>query len=347
MHILARSAAVILGLAALAADASARPPTRAPWTELKTEKLVGIPKSSIEGTGSRPLIIIADAGCDEAAYADFAKRHSERFTTHTLVLPGTRKGTAAPPLDRGQIKDPIWLVNAIDAVLAYAKEKQIEKPVVLGQGIGGTLAYMLAIREPQFASSYIIINTAPAPSVGGQGRIPAKEDRANEVDKLERPVLLAMDQNVWLNRVRQTVPRQTRNRDRAAILVNMLSDGQATGIRRYMLEAAYLDLREQLDAARTPILVYVTLPDWMNDQDKMMLRATFQNVAFNRPNVTLELADGCRQWMILDEPVKFDSPMLRFLGMETPSPAQEAGDKPTAPPATPPEPPGKPEPEKK
>ncbi|MGH7241830.1 MAG: alpha/beta fold hydrolase [Phycisphaerales bacterium] len=299
-------------------SAPAQPPAPAGpalWKSIKIQKPAPIDRSSIEGQGKLPLIIIADLGLNETAYADFAKRHAERFTTHTLVLPGAVKESKGPSLDRGQVRDPEWLVNAVDAVRDYAKDHKLEKPLVLGQGVGGTVAYMLAIREPELATGYVIINALPAPSIGAPGRIPAKDQRSTEVDKLERSNIVGMSQSTWLKRIRSLVPLQTTDPKRAEALIAMLATAPIGAVRRYTLEPLYLDLREDLDGATTPMLVYATLPDWVGERDKAMLRASFQNVAFNRPAVRLEILDGARQWAILDDPARFDPPLLTFLGI--------------------------------
>lgn len=311
------------------------------WKEMVVEKLTPIDRASVAGQGPQPVIILAELGCDETAYADFAKRHADRFTTHTLVLPGAARDSKAPPLARGQIRDPEWLVNAVAAVVDYAKSRKIEKPVIIGQGAGATVAYMLVAREPEFAKGVVVINALPAASVGGPGRIPMKESRAAEVDKLERANLVAMNQAAWIKRIEQVIPLQTTDPKRALWLYEMQSKAPATSMRRYMLEPLYLDLREDLDGTQTPVLVIGTLADWLRENDRLMLRAAFQNVAYNRPNVRLEIVEGARSWLILDDPNRFDTVLCGFLGIEPPAPAPAAQSEPPKPtPTVPPAQPG-------
>lgn len=286
-----------------------------PWVEMKPRKPAPIDRSTVVGGGPVPVIVIPELGCDETIYEDFAKRHSERFTTHTLVLPGSVKDSKAPALDRGQVRDPEWLVNAAEAVVEYAGAHKLENPVVIGQGLGGTVAYMLAIRNPEFARGYVVINALPAPSVGGPGRIPLKEQRSTEVDKLDRASILAMTQTSWTDRARSLAPRQTTDPKRAAALIALASSAPIGAIRRYSLEPLYLDMREELDGVRTPILVYATLPEWVKEADRRMLRAAFQNAGYNRPNVRVEIMEGARPWVMLDDGPRFDAPLLAFLGL--------------------------------
>lgn len=297
-----------------------------------------IDRFSVAGHGPIPVIIIPELGNDETTYVEFAKRHADRFTTHTLVLPGSVKGSKAPPLDRGHVRDPEWLRNASNAIRAYAHEHKLDSPVIIGQGIGGTVAYLLAIREPELARAYVVINTLPAPSVGGPGRIPPKEARSAEVDQLERARILDMTQSAWTNRARSLAPLQTPNAQRANSIIEAAKTAPISAIRRYSLEPLYLDLRTELDATKTPILVFVTLPDWVREPDRGLLRATFLNVGFNRPNVRVELLDGARQWAILDEPERFDTPLLDFL--KIPPVSQPTAPSQSTPPTgtTPPEP---------
>lgn len=286
------------------------------WKELKPKKLAPIDRSSVAGVGPQPVIIIAEIGCDENAYAEFAKRHAERFTTHTIVLPGAVAGSGAPPLERGQILDPEWLVNGADAIREYAAQHKIEKPIVIGQGAGGTIAYMLAIRDPDLARGYAIINTLPAPSIGGPGRIPLPEQRKTEVDKLERNGILSLTQSTWAKRVDSVLPLQTNDPKRVEKLRPMLAAAPIGAVRRYSLEPLYLDLREDLNGTQSPILIYATLPNWVRDNDRVMLTAAFRNAGYNHPNIRVELADGARSWFILDEPERFDAPLLAFFGFE-------------------------------
>lgn len=333
----------LIALGALAAPealAQAEPPapkTPAAWTELKPRKPAPIDRSSVVGAGPIPVIIIPELGCDETLYADFGTRHSERFTTHTLVLPGSVKDSKAPALDRGQVRDPEWLVNAADAVVEYAGAHKLENPVVIGQGLGGTVAYMLSIRNPEFARGYVVLNALPAPSVGGPGRIPLKEQRSTEVDKLDRASILAMTEGTWTDRVRLLAPRQTADPKRAAALIALASTAPINAIRRYSLEPLYLDMREELDGVRTPILVYATLPEWVKEADRRMLRAAFQNAGYNRPNVRVEIMDGARPWVMLDDADRFDAPLLAFLGLPPIAPSEPSPAEPATTPATTPE----------
>lgn len=285
------------------------------WMQLQIQKPAPIDRFSVAGEGAIPVIIIPELGCDETIYADFAKRHASRFTTHTLVLPGAAKDSKPPALDRGHVRDPEWLVNAANAVVEYATQNKLENPLVIGQGVGGTVAYMLAIRNPEFARGYVVVNALPAPSVGGPGRVPLKEQRSAEVDKLERAALLSMTQASWDNRARSRVPQQTTNPERAAALIASYASTPIGAVRRYSLEPLYLDMREQLDGAKSPILVYLALPDSIKEADARMLRAVFQNVGYNRPNIRVEILEGARQWAMLDEADRFDPPLLAFLGL--------------------------------
>jgi len=285
------------------------------WMQLQIAKPAPIDRSSIAGSGAIPVIVIPELGSDETTYSDFANRHADRFTTHTLVLPGAAKDSKPPALDRGQVRDPEWLVNAANAVVEYANQHKLENPLVIGQGVGGTVAYILAIRNPEFARGYVVINALPAPSVGGPGRIPLKEQRSAEVDKLERASILGMTQASWENRARSRMPMQTTNRERAAALIASFASTPINAVRRYSLEPLYLDMREQLDGTKSPILVYLTLSDWIKEADRRMLRASFQNVGYNRPNVRVEILDGASPWAILDDGGRFDPPLLAFLGL--------------------------------
>jgi pimeloyl-ACP methyl ester carboxylesterase len=328
------SLAVALSAAAQSTSAPATPAATPPantaltpapaWTKFPMPKPVPIQVSSVKGTGPLPVVIISDLGPEPIAYEPFAERHAERFTTHTLAMPGTTKDAKGPQLHRGDVNDPEWLLNAVNAVAAYIRDNKLDKPVVLGHGIGGMAAYMLAITEPDLARSYIVVNMLPARGVGGPGRIPSREERNGEVDRLERASLMELKRNVWLNQVRDSVPTQCRDFKFADELVNQYSRVNVVAIRRYRLESLYLDLRDDLTNVKTPMLVIATIPDWFERLDRQVLAAAFQNVGYNRPNVTVEILDNMRGWGIIEEPDRFDPPMLKFLGLPVPEKAPEA-----------------------
>lgn len=324
MRIRAILFASLVSVACSAATQPAAEVTRqAPsWTKFPMPKPVPIQASSVKGTGPTPLVIIGDVGPEPAAYDGFAARHTDRFTTHALAMPGTTKDAKGPQLHRGDVNDPEWLMNAVKAVASYIRENKLEKPVVLGHGIGGMAAYMLAVTEPDLARSYVIVNMLPARGVGGPGRIPTREERNGEVDRLERPGLMELKRNIWLNQVRDSVPTQCRDIKFADELVNQYSRVNVVAVRRYRLESLYLDLRDDLNAVKTPMLVVATIPDWFDRLDREVLRAAFLNVAFNRPNVSIEILDNMRSWGIIEDPERFDPPLLKFLGF--PAPEQPA-----------------------
>jgi pimeloyl-ACP methyl ester carboxylesterase len=331
--------ALLASLASLAVSlgAAAQPPSQptspadpavaarpAPaWTKFPKPKPVPIQASIVKGTGPLPVVIIGDLGPEPVAYDRFAQRHADRFTTHILALPGTTKDTKGPQLHRGDVNDPEWLLNAVTAVATYIRDNKLDKPVVLGHGIGGMAAYMLAVTEPDLAGSYVVVNMLPARGVGGPGRIPSREERNGEVDRLERAGLMELKRNIWLNQVRDSVPIQCRDFAFAEELVNQYSRVNVVAIRRYRLESLYLDLRDDLNAVKTPMLVVATIPDWSERLDRQVLAAAFQNVGYNRPNVTVEILDNMRSWGIIEEPDRFDPPLLKFLGLPVPEKAPE------------------------
>jgi pimeloyl-ACP methyl ester carboxylesterase len=326
-------ASLAITLAAAAQTSTAPTPTPAPtpapapapaWTKFPKPKLVPIQVSSVKGSGPLPVVIIGDLGPEPGAYDRFAQRHADRFTTHALAMPGTTKDAKGPQLNRGDVNDPEWLLNAVNAVAGYIRENKLDKPVVLGHGIGGMVAYMLAITEPDLARSHIIVNILPARGVGGPGRIPSREERNGEVDRLERAGLIELKRNAWLNSVRDTVPTQCRDFKFAEELVNQHSRVSVTAVKRYRLESLYLDLRDDLNAVKTPILVIATIPDWFARLDRSVLAAAFQNVGLNRPHVTVEILDNMRSWGIIEEPDRFDPPLLKFLGLPVPEKAPDA-----------------------
>ena len=293
---------------------------RTVWQDIKIEKPTGIQKSSVVGKGPIPVVIIAELGCDENTYADFADRNADKFTTYTLVLPGTRPDTRPFALDRGQVRDPLYWINAIDSIAAYIQEKKIEKPLIIGHGFAGTAAYMMAVKYPELARGYVIVNALPAPPVGETGNIPAKEMRAADVDKYQRQVVLGMDQNAWRNRARQNIPSQTTSDKRSGALINTISESPASVARRYILESLYMDLRDDLARTKAPLLVFGSLAPWLGDRDRDLIRASFQNIGFVCPSAQVVLLEKTPQWFLLDDPEKFDPVVLKF--------AQPASEKP-------------------
>lgn len=312
---------IVSGVLVVASSlAAAREPTAAErteaWVSMTTARPTPIPASATHGSGPLAVLLLADLGADSSTYKDFAERHGALWTVHTLILPGGEPGVRPHRLERGQVNDPDWFINACEAVMQYAKERGIEKPVVIGHGVGGTTAYMLAIRNPDFARSTVVVGRLPALPIGSPGNIPSGQMRISEVDEHARDQLISMRPRDYRAQTAVLAADRTVNVDRADLIRRRLDALFPIVYTRYELEALYLDLRDGLTRLKTPLLIAGTISPELSAAAREHQRTALLNAAFERPMVSLEIFEGVRPWIIVDDPARLDASLLPFLGLE-------------------------------
>ncbi|MBV8490281.1 MAG: alpha/beta fold hydrolase, partial [Candidatus Eremiobacteraeota bacterium] len=105
------------------------------------------------GHGAQTLILIPGLGSGSWAWDGTIARFSSHYTIYVLTLPGFdgRAATKESPLFAAFAGD-FWKLLA---------DRKIDKPLVIGHSLGGTLAFLLAEEHPERLRAIVAVDGLP------------------------------------------------------------------------------------------------------------------------------------------------------------------------------------------
>ncbi len=106
---------------------------------------------TVAGQG-QPIIMIPGLASSGATWDGITKHLEAHFRCFQLTLAGF---AGVPPID-----DPL-LATAREQIAAYIRDNHLDRPVILGHSLGGSIALDLAERDPQLVGPVIVVDSLP------------------------------------------------------------------------------------------------------------------------------------------------------------------------------------------
>ncbi len=272
-----------------------------------------VPKSfrvGVAGDGP-PMILIPGLSSSGEVWASTVARYRTRYTCHVLTLAGF---AGVPPLD-----GPL-LATARAELAEYIRANHLERPVVVGHSLGGSLALGLAIDHPELVGPIVIVDMVPF-LAGAQMQAQTVEDARPAIAAM-RAYLSTMTQAQYVAyastgaatrfMVRSDADHETIKRWSAA------SDPKTVG--NAMADVYGLDLRGGLARVQSPTLVLGTwaglheqLKQYGTDLSRAQVVATFAAQFEQLGPLHFVLSETARHFIMFDDPGWLFAQMDAFL----------------------------------
>lgn len=264
------------------------------------------------GSGERTLVLIPGLACDWSVWDEFMTRNASNYTMHAVTLPGFG-GSAAPGVTPGStFADLAWLDNAEWAIIQHLDEHKIEKPVLVGVGLGGQLALRLAIHHPERFGAVVDVQGYPAFPFRTRDPITTKPQRAAFIAKEGEPRFRAMPDATFDEMVQAYPSTLVADAAKAQALTPILRKTGRAVWTRYYFEFLAEDLTAELASIRIPVLVVAALeyaPGPMLEESKNVWRGLFAGL----PAARIEYLENTRELVMLDRPAELDRMLAEFL----------------------------------
>lgn len=305
-RIVFRAAALLMAACAASTLHAATPAT----ATMQAAQAVQAGTLSIErhGTSGRPVILIPGLAGGPWVWKDTIADLEKNHVVYAVTLAGFN-GTPAPSTEGN------WMDRADASLADFIQKNHLQKPILVGHSLGGTLALRFAGRHPDLTGGVVAVDGLPI--FPGMERVSAEQRTAIAAQlkaktEAATPAEFEAQQLAYMQKIGTLDPATA---TRVAPL-NARSDQKA--VARYMAEDAGADFRPELKAAKAPILEITAFAE----QDAQMgpVKITQeQKVAYysallaDAPNAKVIALAPSRHYVMLDQPAAFGKALNAFI----------------------------------
>jgi pimeloyl-ACP methyl ester carboxylesterase len=288
-----------------------------PWQPLELPQakdlaITPITDSKTMGAGPIQMVLIPTHNCDWSIYQSFMERNADRYTMHAVTLPGIA-GTKAPPKPLRADGDA-WIDNAVDATLAFIRQRGLDRPVILGHGLGGIVAYRLAADHPEACGPLITLDAMPAPLISKEPIDAGSRQRM--IEKVTEVQIRNASDEQWNTQHRKLAASILVDEARRQELVAIFERTPPDVGKEYYIEHLKTDLTWRLPDIESRTLVIgsvnnlgASMQVFAADVEKMW-RALFSSAP---DNVRLVLWKDTGQFITEERPQELDKAVAEFL----------------------------------
>ena len=253
------------------------------------------------GSGTKAIVFIPGLGCGPWSWAEQIHRFSAAYTVYAITLPGFdgRTFTAQSDLFTTFDRD-FW---------SFAQTQHLNRPVVIGHSLGGTLGFLLAESHPERLSGVIALDGLPVFPTLAQStqtqRDAAAAQLAGAIAHQSHDQLVAY-QISYMKQI------GTVNDAFDAPLADLVGKSDPRAIAAWAQADLSTDLRPALAKANVRILELVPYAQ-PNPYSKDQTLAFYRMLVSAAPRADVVAIDSARHFAMLDQPQGVDDAITRFL----------------------------------
>ncbi len=266
----------------------------------------------VSGHGD-PMILIPGLSSSGETWTTTVAHFQNRYTCHVLTLAGF---AGEPPIDG----HGLLLSTVSDDLAAYIEQHHLQKPVIVGHSLGGTIALDLSARHAALVGPVVIVDSLPF-MAGAWFQVKTAEEAKPMIDRM-RSYMSSQTHEQYEQFVRSGAATKYMVTNPADLQVitqwGLASDRES--VTNAMLDLLAHDLRSDLPHVASPVLVLGT---WTGLRDQMetngikitqeQIAATFQEQYAGLPHLHFAMADKARHFIMWDDPKWFFQQLDSFL----------------------------------
>ncbi|MEP7185103.1 MAG: alpha/beta hydrolase [Rhodanobacter sp.] len=269
---------------------------------------VGTLKVERHGDHGQPVILIPGLQGGPWVWQKTIERLQRDHVVYAVTLAGF-DGVPAPA-DGGNLFD-----RADASLLQLIDQEHIDKPVLVGHSLGGTLALRFASEHADLISG--VVSVEGLPILPGMDRVSAEQRQAMAAQMQQKMAAATPEQfKAQALQYMQHIGLIDQKLAARYAPMNARSDIKASA--KYMAEDLASDLRPGLKNADVPILEISPYyaPDFSHPpmvMSEAQKTAYYQSLLSNAPNAKVVSISPSRHFVMLDQPVRFQQALDDFL----------------------------------
>ena len=303
-HTLLLACALAWGAPALAAD-TPPPPNRFAATIAPAERFeAGALLVERHGKQGRPLVLIPGLASGSWAWQSLVREFSGDHVLYVVTLPGF-DGRA--PVEGNMFE------AARRSLAALVTSRKLDKPVLVGHSLGGTLAFALAQDLPEAVGGVVAIDGLPV--FPGTENLAAAE-RAQVAEQIRAGIAAATPDA--FARQQQQYMRGTGVIDmgKADDLAKLATRSDQAAVGQYTAEVLALDLRPGLPKISAPVLL--VSPYFEPDASQRGITAAmktdyYRSLLTGTPRAEVVSLSPARHFVMFDQPRALADTIRRYL----------------------------------
>lgn len=260
------------------------------------------------GSRGRPVILVPGLASGPWVWQETIRQFKDEFTLYVVTLPGF-DGRPAPS------GSPDWapFESARAALRGLIAERKLDKPVIVGHSLGGTLAYAVAQDLGNGIGGVVALDGLPV-FPGTENMPPQQRPQAaiNVRTRMaaSRPDAYAAEQRQYMRG--QGVLDIGKADDITPLLLR--SDREAVGA--YVADLLALDLRPGLSKISAPVLVVAPFYQYDAAQDALTVNDKVEHYRMlveGIPSVEVVPIAPSRHFLMIDQPLALAGILRRYL----------------------------------
>lgn len=290
-----------------------------PWSAVHAEAIaadkfqLGSLHVACQGSGNRTLILIPGLGSGAWVWQDTVVALDAKHRVCAVTLAGFQ-GTPAPTAESS------WMALAADSLAQLIRERKLDRPVLIGHSLGGTLALQFATEHSDLIAGVVAVDGLPVFPGSEQMTIEQRKARADMMRAMMSQASqdqFAAQQLAFMQHMGVIDP------ELAASTAKLQAKSDPAAVARYMAEDFALDLRPQLNKIKVPVLVISPYyaPDFQRaaESGAMPIMSEEQKTAYYRSllegveALSVVSISPARHFVMLDQPKAFLEAVQQFL----------------------------------
>lgn len=250
----------------------------------------------------QPMILVPGLSSTGDVWDDTVAHYKDRYECHVLTLAGFG--------DSKGIGDP-FLPKVRDGIIAYAKEKKLDKPVLVGHSLGATVVLWVAATAPKLPGKVVAVDGVPW--IGGLTPGVTLES-ATKMGEQIRAAIGGQKQEAFAAQTKMFLGQMITDPAKIEFVLKTGGKSDPKAVGQAMYEMFANDLRPLMSKIEAPVLLLAAGGMAPNAEMKAQVEKVFREQVKDVKKLTFAMNPTSRHFIFFDAPKWFFEQVDEFLG---------------------------------